>query len=131
MAKQKIDGDNNVQVGKVEGDLRLERRTPIMRADDPNVVSCPYNCGQLTWYDAEECWNCTRRVKDYYIEQGRKALLETRNMQIAIAGALSFAVLFGSQYLPVSWRGYAMCLGIGGLGMTVLLIKDAETIRRA
>lgn len=129
MAKQRIDGSHNVQVGKVEGDLNLERRAPIMREDDPNIVECPYGCGQLTWYDAEECWNCSRRVKDYFIEQGRKALLETRNMQIVVVGALALAVLYGSQYLPAGWKGYAVALGLGGLGLTALLIKATEELK--
>lgn len=130
MAKQTIDGDNNVQVGKVEGDLRLERRTPIMRKDDPNVVRCPFGCGQLTWYDAEECWNCTRRVKDHYVARERRALLETRNIQIAISGALSLALLLGGDYLPESWRGYTIFLGIAGVGATVLLMKASDELRR-
>lgn len=131
MAKQTIDGDNNVQVGTIEGDFRLERRAPIMREDDPNVVWCPYDCGQLTWYDSEQCWNCTRRVKDYFVEQGRKALLSEREKQITIAVAISAVVLFGAQHLPDSWRIYGICLGFGGLGIAGLLIRDADSIRRA
>lgn len=129
MAKQRIDGSNNVQVGKVEGDLNLDRRAPIMREDDPNVVECPYGCGQLTWYDAEECWNCSRRVKDYFFEVGRKALLETRNAQIAVSGGVAIAILLGADFLPEGWKGYAMLVGLAALGVTALLIRDSDRLR--
>lgn len=130
MAKQKIDGDNNVQVGKVEGDLNLGRRAPIMREDDPNVVECPYKCGQLTWYDAEECWNCSRRVKDYFFEVGRKKLLDIRNTQAAVSGAVALAILLGADHLPDGWKGYAMLVGLAALGVTVLLMKASDNLRR-
>ena len=131
MAKQRIDGDNNVQIGKVEGNLKLERRAPIMRKDDPNVVDCPFGCGVKTWCNAEQCWNCTRRVKDHFIAQQRKARLETKQWQALISGAVAAALLFGFDHLPESLRGYALALGLGVLGATVLLLKSVEQLERS
>lgn len=131
MAKQTIDGNHNVQVGKIEGDLKLERRAPIMREDDPNVVDCPYDCGQQTWYDAEECWNCSRRVKDYFIAVYYRGVLKTRKMQAGVSGAVAVAALFAFQYLPESLRMYALVFGLGGLGATMLLLKSIEQLERS
>src|SRR5690606_26879863 len=76
MANQQIEGNNNVQVGRLDGDLIVEPPTPFMREDDPNVVPCPFQCGQRTWWNAPGCWNCGRPVLAFFQQQARNAQKE-------------------------------------------------------
>ncbi len=115
MVKQRIDGDGNVQVGKLEGDVIVDRLAPIMREDDPDVVHCPFNCGQLTWWNAPKCWNCGRPVLAYFEQQARQARKDAMNKRAALFGLAGAILIWGGSYLPSAISG--MAIGAGAIAI--------------
>lgn len=128
MTRQRIDGDNNVQVGKLEGDVIVDRLAPIMREDDPDIVYCPFDCGQRTWWNAPECWNCGRPVLEYFNNQARAARKATLIKRAAILGTLGVAMLWGSSYLPNGISGMAMAVGIIAMIVAFASIQVADKL---
>lgn len=93
----------------------MSYRTPIMNPNDPNIVSCPFGCGQLTWWNANECWNCRRPVFEYFLSQKRKERkrkLEKHSILTAVIGFALFVV--GFMYL--------LNVIIGTIGILMLLV---------
>jgi hypothetical protein len=128
MAKQTIDGDNNVQVGKVEGDIHVERSTPIINPSDPDVVACPFKCGQLTWWNAPKCWNCGRPVFQHFEHQRRslrKKMLKRRGKILVLLGLVIIVV---GNYLPNSIGDVAMWFGVFSLLGAYVQYKAAEQL---
>lgn len=107
MVKQKIEGDNNIQLGTVHGSVFIDKRRPHFLPNDPNVVDCPYKCGQKTWFNSDKCWNCDRPVAQYFeyqekLEQQKK--IKRFNMifsivmnTIAMIGGISLIYLIGHE----------------------------------
>ncbi|ECI5747489.1 hypothetical protein D5P88_15860 [Salmonella enterica subsp. enterica] len=120
MVKQKIEGNNNVQVGKMEGDVHIEHSAPIINPSDPDVVACPFKCGQLTWWNAPKCWNCGRPVLQYFEHQWRLSRKNTLTRRAIVLALMGFAMLFGGSYLPDGISGIIMVLGGFSLGAALL-----------
>lgn len=102
--KQNIEGDNNIQISKVQGSVVIDKRRPHFLPNDPNVVDCPYHCGQQTWFNSDKCWNCDRPVGQYFLELARqKQREEFKNNTFRIgvtAIGLSAGIYIISPYLP-------------------------------
>lgn len=69
-------------------DIHTQGRDPIFDPKDPNVIDCPFGCGQKTWYHAQTCRNCDQPVAQYfeYQEQLERQRQSKRfGMKVSIA----------------------------------------------
>lgn len=127
--KQTINGDDNVQVGTVEGPLIIDKRRPIFQHNDPNVVECPYGCGQQTWFNSDKCWNCDRPVAQYFIdedrEKRRKEFKQTRFSEGVLAIVFSACIYMVSPYLIESIAAYTKFFSFPFLMMGVVMIGQS------
>tara|TARA_R110002033_G_scaffold17587_1_gene47669 strand:+ start:13859 stop:14257 length:399 start_codon:yes stop_codon:yes gene_type:complete len=106
MVNQKIDGDNNTQIGEVHGSLFIDKRRPHFLPNDPNVIDCPHNCGQQTWFTSEKCWNCDRSVKQHLLDlawQKQREQFKNKAFDGGVtAVGISIGIYIVSPYLPES-----------------------------
>lgn len=148
---QHIDGEGNFVAGRdlvKQIDVHNEGRRPIFSPNDPNVVDCPFGCGQRTWFNAERCWNCDQPVSRYFnqiAQQERQQRWERLNFRMVITiaalatlGGISM-MWFSEQLFSKTGAQLGNVLGrlmfFGGIllsvsiGLKLLLRKIANRFR--
>ncbi len=130
-----IHGGNNriaerdyYEVKQLEGDLVVERQRPFMRADDPNIVRCPFGCGELTWWNSHECWNCRRPVHQYFIDKHRQARREVLNNRALVASLIGVGLMLLASQLPSDLSLWAVLPGLGSWCFAGICGKAAENL---
>lgn len=115
MAKQRIDGDNNVQVGRVDGDLTIGQDDPL-DPGNPNLVECP-SCWKLASRYASPCPRCGFPVAEHFA-----ALVRERQRKQVQSKATVCAVIFlvSMMATTVSWLPEAL-----RMPLTVIAVLSA------
>lgn len=121
MVKQRIDGNNNVQVGHVDGNLTISPDDPL-DSSNPNLIQCP-SCWKLASRWARPCPRCGYDIAGHFAALEREER-RTRAMWVAGVCTVVFVlggVLMGTSWFPESLRGaltvvtFAAMLGPGHL----------------
>ena len=124
MMKQTIDGDGNIQIGTVNGNCLLT--TPGLPAPDgrnPNMVYCPFGCGQVTCWCAPECKRCGGPVHRYFTEQALKSDREVRRVRGVVYFVAGPGLIGSILFLPSGWSSHLLAMAVA-----VLLIGQAQLL---
>lgn len=129
MAKQEIDGNNNLQVGHVGGDLTIGQGAQLDPAN-PNLIECP-SCSELASRYARPCPRCGYDIVGHFaalaLEKRRK-----RVMKIAAsfgAALLVFGMLMNASWLPSSLRNVVSVLTFLAMLGTAASISVMDKLR--
>lgn len=129
MVKQEIEGDNNIQISGVQGSVIIDKRRPHFLPNDPNVVDCPYHCGQQTWFNSDKCWNCDRPVEQYFLELARQKQREEFKNRAFDGGINAIGISIGiyiiSPYLPESISVFTSLLSLPFFMMGIVRIGQS------
>ncbi|MCP3130045.1 hypothetical protein [Shewanella sp. KJ2020] len=130
MVKQKIEfGNNNIQISGVQGSVIIDKRRPHFLPNDPNVVDCPFHCGQQTWFNSDKCWNCDRPVAQYfeYKEQLERQRQSRRFGMIVSLVMNIIAMVVGLYFINLSEYVLANAFGslLSMLGYPILALGTA------
>lgn len=129
MAKQRIDGDGNIQVARVEGDLSIVQDEPF-DPDNPNLTDCP-SCWKPASRYASLCPRCGYNIVGHFAALERE---ERRNLVFARAKvcgllAVGLIVLLNLPWLPASWKGYLSIAAMACAFCGIALGSAAEKLR--
>lgn len=115
MAKQRIDGNNNVQVGRIDGDLTIGQDDPL-DPRNPNLIECP-SCWKLASRGASPCPRCGYPVAEHFA-----ALERERQRKHIQSKAMVCAVIFLASMTAatVSWLPEAL-----KMPLTVIAVLSA------
>lgn len=123
MANQRIDGNNNVQVGHVGGDLVIGE---TLDPNNPNLIECP-SCWQLTSRYAAPC-RCGFPVAEYFAAQARAQRKSKLVKRAAWLSVLGLPALFGSTQVSGTFGGPLMWIGLGLLALAFMHIQASERL---
>lgn len=112
----------------VDGDVVVERSRPFMRHDDPNIVDCPYGCGERTWWNATECWNCRRPVFQYFQNLTRKAKKEKFERICLFSFLIGFGLFILGGQLPEEYRLFGFVPGVFCFVIACLFGKESDRL---
>lgn len=105
MAKQRIDGDHNVQVGRIDGDLTIGPDDPL-DPGNPNLIECP-SCWKLASRFATPCPRCGYNIRAHFaaieLEERRKQAL--RKAGVCAAFFVVSGLLTSMSWFPESLKG--------------------------
>lgn len=126
---QRIDGNGNIQIGRVAGDLRIEPQ-PYLDPNNPNIAPCPC-CGNLASRIAPLCPVCSYPILDVFINnekiERKKSLYSKATVVIVILFALG--ILMSRPWFPASWLGPAGLVEFVIGFLALALAKAADGIR--
>ncbi|MDD5297541.1 MAG: hypothetical protein PHU46_11575 [Rhodocyclaceae bacterium] len=115
MVKQRIDGNDNIQVGRVEGDLTIGPDDPL-DPDNPNLVECP-SCWKLASRSASPCPRCGYNIAGHFaaLVQVERDKAAQRNMMLAFMFFMGAGLLIGLSWFPESLKGPLAFAALAGL----------------
>lgn len=127
--KQNIEGDGNIQInGNVET-IIVDKRRPHFLPNDPNVINCPHDCGQRTFIDLENCWNCERPVKQHFLDLERQKQREEFKNKAFDGGLIAIGISIGiyivSPYLPENISVFTRLLSLPFFMMGIVRIGQS------
>lgn len=102
---QKIDGDNNIQVGRIDGSLNIGQEDPL-DPGNPNLIECP-SCWKLASRYASPCPRCGYNIVGHFSalerEERRKLILNRAVVcGVVFVGA---GILTSMSWMPQSIKG--------------------------
>ncbi|WP_306604522.1 hypothetical protein [Azonexus sp.] len=103
--KQRIDGDNNIQVGRVDGDLTIGQDDPF-DPNNPNLTDCP-SCWKPASRFAAQCPKCGYNIAGHFAALAREARCKELVGRAQVCGVLAVCgmLLINIPWLPESWKG--------------------------
>ncbi|MGE6436630.1 hypothetical protein [Shewanella baltica] len=107
-------------------DIHTQGRDPIFDPNDPNVIDCPFDCGQKTWRHAQSCRNCDQPVAQYfeYKEQLERQRQSNRfSMKVSLV-MNTIAMVVGLYFINLSEYVLANAFGslLSMLGYPILAL---------
>lgn len=129
MAKQKIEGNGNVQVNRVNGDLYLVQ-VDALDTNNPNLIECP-SCWKLASHVARGCPHCGYDVREHFERLAIEAERKRLNEGAMLFGGLLVvsSVLFGVSWLPDTLKTFAAYAGMIGLVGAYACMTHAERLK--
>ncbi|NMG45943.1 hypothetical protein GPA22_19685 [Aromatoleum toluvorans] len=123
MANQRIDGNNNVQVGHVGGDLVIgESFDP----HNPNLIACP-SCWKLTSRYAAPC-RCGFQVAAHFAALARRERKEKLIKRAVLLSVVGLPALLGSTHIASTFGGPLMWVGLGLLALAYMHVQAADRL---
>jgi len=116
----------HLEIERVDGDLVIERTRPNMRADDPDIVLCPFGCGELTWWNSDECWNCRRPVYAHFRYINRKQRQKKLYNRSGIFFFSGLGLMFIDVYLPINTHAMLTLAWVFFLLLSYICSKAAD-----
>ena len=93
MANQEIEGNNNVQIRDVDGNV-IVNTGPDFDPSNPGLISCPV-CSRLVSYNADACPDChdnLRRRREVAAREAKQKDLMSTIGYLAVFAAIAFGV---------------------------------------
>lgn len=127
--KQRIDGDGNVQIGRVDGDLQVIQAEPL-DPHNPNLVECP-SCWKIASRYARACPFCGYDIAGHFEAIARKAERERLNVVAIMSVATFFGVglVLSFAWVPESFKGPLAILALLSLMLAAGSLSRADKLR--
>lgn len=112
---QKIEGDNNIQVGRVEGSLHVAQEEAF-DPNNPNLIDCP-SCWKPVSRAATSCPRCGFPVAAHFaaLVQAERDKAAQRNVMFAFLFFIGAGLLVGMSWFPDSLKGPLAFAALAGL----------------
>jgi len=123
---QRIDGNNNIQVGRVHGPLNIGPDDPL-DPDNPNLIECP-SCWKLASREAAPCPKCGFPIREHFIVLERKARRQRALEKAAVCAAVCFGavVLLSMSWCPEVLKAPLVIVTVlsGMMGYSLVSVAD-------
>lgn len=126
---QKIDGDNNIQVGRVDGALNIGSDDPL-DPNNPNLIECP-SCWKLASRAASPCPRCGYNILAHFaaIEREERRKLVIGRAVLCGVVFIGAGILSGVSWLPQSLKGTFAFAAVGAALMGAAFLSAADKLK--
>lgn len=127
--KQRIDGDGNVQIGYLDGDLKVIQ-AETLDPSNPNLVECP-SCWKIASRYASACPHCGANIAGHFEAIARKAERDRLTTMAAASTAtfLGACTVIAVPFVPESFKGPAAIVALLSLLFAAACLGRAGKLR--
>lgn len=129
MAKQRIDGDNNVQIGRIDGDLTIGL-DDALDPRNPNLIECP-SCWKLASRGASPCPRCGYPVAEHFaaLERERQRMQAQNKATVCAVVFLACVMVTTVSWLPEALKTPLIVIAVISALLATRFSSNAEKLK--